>query len=174
MKKKKLPERIKPQGTLDEFLTKLKALGYRFLDGGLFSDAYVKDDVVVKVARNDPGYDTFLEYALAYQDNPYFPTIFKVDVYKEVETYFANSENVTVVTMERLKSVENTKVGFRVSDKVEDDALGLSKIPYRKNPDYIEAMKVLRALKKQVKRIDLHSGNIMYRGKQLVITDPVV
>lgn len=174
MKKKKLPERIKPQGTLEAYSAKLYAEGYREIGRGLFSDAWAKDNVVVKVARNDMGYDRFLEYALAYQHNPYFPKIYHVARYEGVESWNNPYGYATVVTMEKLRSVENTKKGRKTSDRVELDAEGVSKVPFDNSPEYREAMKVLKELKKEVRRIDLHDGNIMYRGKQLVITDPVV
>ena len=181
MKQAKLPEPIEPVGSLYDYYEKLEKMGYRRVGDGYFSSVFVKGNQTIKVAVNDSAYDAFLSYALAYQNNPLMPKIYAVARYKNVQHWSDMGHKrygvaVTVVTMERLKhgpqrdarkrSSYFTEAGFAYSNQGNKAFLPSSTKEER------QASRILGTLFKS-HREDLHSKNIMMRGKQPVIIDPV-
>lgn len=193
IKRKKLPNYLEPQGTYTEFLDKLTSDGYGYVGDGLFSTVYAKDDThVIKVAHGDKGYEVYLSYVLANQENPYFPRVFDVKRFKNVNRSWGKGD-VTVVSMERLeegpeeKRQQKVAIGAfikksTVSDKVSswrrslwgDEKLAMENHPVHLRGKHAKQMlDVMRELSDSRDGLDLHDGNIMYRGNQPVIIDPV-
>lgn len=188
-KKKRLPKLQTASGTLDNYYQRLVADGWKEIGSGYKAKAYTKDGVVLKVACDDAGYDDFLRVALANQDNPYYPKIYSVDRYKNVEYKYEWSEQtykhkrVTVVLMEKLQSAKeagettiNSDWGT-IHNPVADKLRTLGRLVVNGKIEINESeLEVAEALAELFSkhREDLHAENLMYRGKQPVVTDPVV
>jgi len=192
MKKAALPAPVKAQGTLEEYYDKLRKDGWKFAGSGAGGTVYVKGDLALKVS-SDEAYDHFLEYALAHQNNPWFPKIYDVkrfeDVYYSKEDRDNNSrfawtpwtpgkgDDYTVTLMEKLafrkgsykqrKNLSGTMeaTGKEINWGLKPPMKGMSR-------NQKQAVKICAELFKE-HMADLHDRNIMYRGKQPVIIDPV-
>lgn len=132
------------------------------------------DTTVIKVCR-DPAYRSFLVETLKHQDNPWFPQI------KSATEFFPSGEPAfLVVVMERLRKGERDEIAgalcFFDNERFKDITamvrmLGLADI--EKMQHLREVRRVLIKLYKNYGP-DFHKGNIMFRGDQAVITDPIV
>ena len=185
VKRKRLPASLKPSGTLEEFNERLEKEGYRRIGSGLFATAWAKDDThVIKVASNDSAYEDYLSVVMAHQENPYFPRVFDVKRFKGVGFYRKDGGdmNVTVVSMERLQPGEmEPKMALEGHIKLsakhviwDDKALELTKkYPMPNSKHSKQLFRVMKEMNREHGWLDLHSGNIMFRGEQPVIIDPV-
>lgn len=198
MKRVALPAPVKAQGTLEEYYGKLTKDGWKFAGSGAGGTVYTKGEYALKVSE-DGAYDDFLSYALAYQDNPWFPKIYDVKRYEEVfmnpDDRRWNSEKpliwdhrfgqwspgkgstYTVTLMEKLEFKKGTyrqrkKVSTGMEQTAKEINWGLKPPMTKMSRSQKQAAKVLAELFKE-HTADLHDRNIMYRGKQLVIIDPV-
>lgn len=177
LRKKALPEPVEAVGTLDEYYEKLLALGYKHLGSGLYSRVYGKDGHAIKVCIGDDAYNDYLQYVLANQDNPTFPKVYDVKRFKNVkrrETVVWNWDtglDVTVVTMEKLKKLKPQKQRH-ISHHFDIRWNRVFAKPKDKQEERM--FDVLHALQKEGHSIDMHPGNVMLRGDQPVIVDPVI
>lgn len=172
MTKTALPEPMKAKGTLAGLKKRLEKGGYSVTGEGFFATVWTKDDVAIKVAIGDIGYDTWLEECLKNQGNPYFPKIFDVKRFTDVkrERTSVTKLDVTVVSMERLEKKEDkyqaeqlgTKYGRARSRKIKTN-----------DKHERELFKALNRVESSRGWLDIHSENILFRGDQPVITDPV-
>lgn len=123
--------------------------GFRPVGEGKYGSVFEnpKYPFIVKVFMRDTAYLKWLNFAKANPDNPYVPRI-KGKVIKVGDLFMA-------VRLERL-----TKGGS--FDDVYNAADGGNK----------HASKVVDFIEANSKLMDLHDGNIMKRGSQLVIIDP--
>lgn len=171
LKTSKLPDPMKPKGTLKKLENKLFSEGYFRIGSGAFATAYAKDDHVIKVAKNDVGYDTWLSIVLANQDNPFMPKIYDVKRFADVKVD-RNSEfkyDVTVVSMERLHKDYSEFGRQNVGER-----LSWSRKSYQpKDVHEKQLVAILNKLEKERGRLDIGSSNVLFRGKQPVFTDPV-
>lgn len=145
-------------------------------------------DVVYKIgdATDNEGYLAFIK-VLAKQktQNPYFPKIYGVRFIKGKEgDYWGGSNKVFVVAMEKLKPLPNKmrEVCEIFEEEVRTDCYSTNKrnadallgIKRKVPKQLLEAFDALRtAYKSGDCSWDLHSGNFMVRGKQVVCTDPL-
>lgn len=177
--RKSLPKRVEAKGTLEDYYKKLGKMGYLQVGAGFYSRALSNGTQVIKVAVDDTGYDEYLKYVLANQNNPYFPKVYNVKRFKNV---WRNQEqkdhpvapwgermshNVTVITMEKL-----TKAGRKgnvLSTRYQRDW----NKPKAENEQEQRMFDVLEKLDERY-CIDMHSKNVMLRGDQPVVIDPVV
>lgn len=172
MTKTALPKPIPAQDTLAALAKRLREDGYKKVGSGAFAEVWAKGDVAIKVALDDEGYDLWLEECLKNQDNPYFPKIFDVKRFSKVKKVRTHSYtwNATVVSMERLEQKEEkyqaeqlgTKYGWARSRKIKT-----------KDKHERELFKALDRVESSRGWLDIHSENILFRGDQPVITDPV-
>lgn len=179
IKKTPLPDFLAPKGTYEEFQTKMENNGYRVIGSGLFATVWGKkgdNSHVIKVAVDDPGYEEYLQYVLANQENPYFPRVFDVKRFEDVRTSWGKN-NLTVVSMELLQAGQRkTKQAFGLQitralnpydAKLAERAKAKFKTKHEK-----QLLAVMNRMRESRSWLDLHDGNIMYRDKQLVIIDP--
>lgn len=144
----------------DKLVDFIKKSTSRFLDFGAYSNVYLmKDGTVAKVYRvgNDPAYHRFVSYVLRAKKNRYLPNIYDV----------LSFEDHRVVIMERL-----SKIAF-VDFKPIYNAIEF--LEYDKSDKELD--RVCRKLEELAGgedfALDIHDGNIMMRGNQPVITDPL-
>lgn len=182
IKRAKLPDRLQPTGNLDQFHDRLRTDGYKIIGNGLYAEVWAKDNDdshVIKVARDDVGYDEYLSYVLANQENPYFPRVFDVKRFKGVKNVWSGGD-ITVVSMERLtkggkkakkqlskRLHRGAKDATWYTEEQKKAARAMFKTKHEK-----QLLEVMTALSKTRGWLDLHDGNIMHRGNQLVVIDP--
>lgn len=166
----------------------------RVLGYGVYAQVYSKKDnkrTAVKIGyldKDDFGSYAYLNYikiVSKMSDNPFFPKVNSVTVFKQR----GHGDVCYVVELERLR--RNTTVSNYV---LEDDIIWLTNkdgrtlrrevrdayrlcdivVPESLKLHYVQMIKVLRHLAVRYGHdLDVHEENVMFRGKQLVVTDPV-
>lgn len=135
---------------------------------GLYSSVLSRPDLnyVVKIFHNDPGYETYVKYIMKYQNNPHVP--------KMRGKVLSVGAGFKVVRLERLEPYTYTP-DQQKSLEIIDDYVSKDKF-YRerdkKDFPYQQMIPVLDDILKHT-GLDMHSGNIMFRGSVPVITDPL-
>lgn len=147
------------------------------LGTGYFS--YVKQhpkrkNEVIKLATNDRAYCLYLRIVLANQNNPFFPKVY--------EAYKLEGENTVMVRMEKLDSMRremwlsDTNPKKKLLRNIQNQ-LRYSFCPTVKPYTSRFHMQAVAAINNMCDEhnigVDLHGGNVMFRGRQIVITDPV-
>lgn len=184
--KRRLPRPLTTEGNLTAYYNRLRKEGWKVAGRGAYARVFQKDGVVLKVAVDDPAYDKYLAYVLAHQDNPYFPKVYDVKRYEgvhymppvadELAWFKPLGSNVTTVMMEQLGKSKGKARKF--SEKAADAARPWTNEHIKAdNPHEQELFDVLYALRNDRRGyavgLDLHAGNILLRGNQPVVTDPV-
>ena len=176
-KKHPLYDLLKYSASLVEFIENLRREGYeKYLAGeGMYAGVFANpdDDWVVKLYyADDRGYEIYLRYIMQNQNNVHVPKITGKPV-----TFL---KKYRIVRMEKLRKYEmNNK-----NDQEVYHAL-ISYINFKKTyPEYIpsnvqwltkkypQLSDLIDLMVKNHDRLDLHSGNIMFRDDVPVITDP--
>jgi hypothetical protein len=180
--------------SLPDYLTRLvKKAGVKKLGGGAYSQVFQHPkygNVVVKVyTAKDRDYARYVQFCLKHQSNPYVPRIADEVKYKSPE-----GEKYNIVFLEKMTAMKTARgVAAKLQkafSKLEPEEL--SDIEYhceeqdmpelfeyldalvkegRANSSFVELWKHIRSYGKD--KFDMHPGNVMLRGQQLVITDPV-
>lgn len=152
------------------------------LGRGCFASVYASGQSrVIRVTdRNDWGYLTYLEKIRSYgRMNPWFPVVHHVDVYMD-----CNDRMGMCVVLERLTRPWNewgeTDDSWKPYKKIMEEIETAADHPastaqwIRDNRELTEALNVVQSAKRSSGHaVDLHFGNIMLRGSQLVLTDPL-
>jgi hypothetical protein len=137
------------------------------LSGGAFSSVYTKDDfpdVVLKLTRKDRGYEHYVKLVESNKSVKYFPRIHRIIKIKGGKGYIieklSNSKRTTNV-------VDACRSYFW--DKENPPKLLL------KYPGLVGAIdKMRRVANKSNLNLDMHNGNLRWRGDVPVIIDPFV
>jgi hypothetical protein len=185
--------------TIQNYVQRLKKLGIRRIGGGeyglVFQHPTLPDVVVKLLVEKDPDYMSWVQFSQKHQDNPYVPKIFNVSQDKnrfdpEMFKRFGSSNllDMHLIFMEKLKPVtmnEYKKFGTHLADLANGvarkDAFMWKHI--RDTPilwSLLSKQKEDLALAEVAKFIsdghagmlDVHEGNVMKRGAQVVIIDP--
>jgi hypothetical protein len=134
----------------------MKKYGWKHVGNGASAKVYAHDakDYIIKVYGPDRGYDTWLKFMEQHQSNPYVPKI-RGKVVKL-------AKNVSVVRLEKLKEASMNDAypffGKIASDEAPDD----------KN------LRVLWDFLRDYKYdVDSAPANVMMRGSQIVLIDPL-
>jgi hypothetical protein len=163
--------------SMAEFVENLKANGYqKYLIGeGWYSGVFARpeDRYVIKIFQKDPGYEYFLTYMKSNQHNPHVPKI-KGKPVRFLKKY-------TIVRLEKLRAVGAHQKDYDVFQRIRDYVYDHSstKAPALLNQQWIEKTypqlpEILDSLAQNRHSLDLHQGNVMFRGDVPVITDPYV
>jgi hypothetical protein len=167
---------------IKRYSSKVKPLaqcGLDQIDGGCFASVFESDTdanskYVVKVgsSRGDP-YLSFAKHVVKMRKpNKFLPRIKKIFIVDD-EYY---------VVLERLKKLDPlcNDADFIHVNSISNANLfmkeitNLLEIKHRDNKELMRAIKIVARLKKAHRATwDLHSANVMLRGRQLVITDPL-
>lgn len=169
------------------------------IGSGLYANVYSNDtiDIVVKITSgNDLGYLAYIKAITAFElNNSYIPRILKVIHYRYADD---SPERGTVrdgigrndrfvITMEKLDSPmrdNNSSHGKcrKFNDFVDNFSGIMRNIAYGEKVDWSkyskkhqEVFALLEIARESIgaRWYDLHTGNIMMRGSQFVITDPI-
>lgn len=160
----------------DDFIfTLVKQHKMRQIGHGEFGAVFAPPNTnkpVVKVCR-DEAYEAFITQILDHQTNPWFPKVYSATVHhpKDGDPYL-------VVEMERLRKGSFVEiqgaVGLFTCNPNQITAIGsLFSLPTKQMQHLSVVRKVLAKLHKKYAP-DIHKGNILFRGNQAVLTDPVV
>ena len=153
-------------GDLDE---NLEANGFKkyVVGTGLYSSVLSRPDLnyVVKIFDRDPGYEKYLNYVVKYQKNPHVP--------KMRGKVISLGPRFKVVRLEKLEPYDYSNVQQRNDfDAIDEYVYGA-----KTNREYLkgELPEILPVLDEIMSHsgLDLHSGNLMFRGSVPVITDPL-
>ena len=173
----------------DDWHKILTGHGFSQLGNGLYATVWEhpKFPYVLKIFRShDEAYKHWVKFCMDHNDNPHFPKFVSTKVWPI-------TRNVSAVRMEKLtkfnnedypdfvKSIYNLDISqIIVNDKWEVvDQLGYQKPPSwdeycAAHPLWIPALKMTDEFIKRYRyRKDMHKGNFMMRGNDIVITDPV-
>jgi hypothetical protein len=135
--------------TLREIMTKY---GFSLLGAGIYGAVFGKSGYpyVIKVFRKDVAYMKWIQFALKHQDNPYIPRI-RGKVVRIGSTFMA-------IRLEKLTESSPNLDTSTLYDAADD------------GDEY--ALQVVDFLEQNNKLLDLHAGNVMMRGNQMVVIDP--
>ena len=148
----------------------LEAGGFKkyVIGTGLYSSVLSRPDLnyVVKIFYNDPGYETYLTYMAKYKNNPHVPKI--------RGKVLSVGRGFKVVRLERLEPY-SYKPEQKSSLEAIDDYVSMNtnqRNRFKKDFPYQEMLPVLDDILQHT-GLDMHNGNIMFRGSVPVITDPL-
>lgn len=186
-----LSKQVLTAETMSQYLKRLKRLGLKSLGSGTYSEVFQHpklNNVVVKVHQINGGFDAYTAFCQANTANPYVPKIFQVvsdPVGLERDGW---GTNFTAVFMEKLRpltTVEDKKFTAYIEGLVGINPSGKTLDYYAENSEFWKAVakqKKDRDLAKILSWIfktpgmhpDLYSSNVMKRGSQIILADPVV
>lgn len=139
--------------------------GYSLLGSGCYSAVFEGQDKTRAIKIGSTLADPWLIYAEQVQslDNPLFPRIYSLHTFEYEDYYVAITERLTCVGDNWGPDAE----WMRLSREIRDCS--------STEPCVREAGKLLNSLLHNIDyaRLDLHKGNIMKRGNQLVLNDPL-
>lgn len=187
--------------SLHDYLTRLVSReGIKRLGGGAFSQVFQHPQFHNVVAKVYSGKDTlfakYVQWCLKHQNNPYVPKIIEEVVYHDPDPK-AKIKSYRIVFMQKMMKIKTwaafvaafaLALGLDATNNDEKEII--DELMADKYDMFILITAVKRAfelgkgdkhfvevwkhiLSYGVWNIDLHQGNIMLRGKQLVFTDPV-
>jgi len=166
------------QRTAEDILEKA---GYQKLGHGLYANVWWRKDksyVLKLVSSNDRAYARYVRMCMS-NPNPHFP--------KFRGSFMRVNDNYNAIRMEKLSPVVRTRDMYDMVSVLESYIWHSAKLlswPANLERD-IQAMYVLEQTQPGITeacdliatlpkvKIDMHLGNIMMRGKTIVITDPV-
>ena len=162
-----------------------KVHGLKALGAGMFSKVFqhpTLPSVVVKVVcSKDRNYLQYLHWASKRQDNPYVPRLY------DIFTYGQGCNRYSIIFMEKLRAVPHSRLWPKldklfaqrdVLDWLDPDAPGTVRKLLRRtirttnDENLREVCKYV--LEHHGSNTDMHHGNFMLRGSQVVFTDPVM
>lgn len=164
----------------------IKAQGeYHRLGSGAYGVVYGsrKSDIVYKVGEVDgnEGYISFIKVLSRVKThNPYLPKVYGVRFIKD-----RRGNEYFVVALERLQELpgrmedaaEMMRDILQEDEEFKDQAASVLGITYKVPRELKQAIKILKQAHKEASKTyadwDLHLGNFMARGRQLVVTDPL-
>ena len=187
--------------TFNDYCIDLECSGYELIGQGGFGRVFATPSAkhVIKVARKttNENPDRWFNYAKAVMgiDNPFFPKVESITMYGD----YRNLLSFYVARMERLKPLNNNEITGIITDIIQEAILrqwrtekGMcktilhygwiddEKLIYKsiggkkKIPDFMDAMRVIKKVKSRYHaEDDIYDANIMRRGRQLVIIDPI-
>lgn len=160
---------------LSKFTEFLKDHGFVQLGMGAFGAVYEKPGYpwVFKIFTGDPAYRRYISYVIQNQSNPYVPKI-KGGIIKINQNTFA----IRIEKLEPFRRAASSKKILTLY-QILRDARTVSDI-YDKDMEWLrknypEIIDVLTAIgRSKGNWLDIHSKNLMMRGKTPVLADPVI
>lgn len=172
--------------TREEYERVLKNAGFCHIGGGLYAEVYGLPgaDWVVKATRGDIAYTKFLHFVRQ------LPCELFPHIYDHFEIGTENGYFWTVTVLEKLENLRTRQDANTLANVAHYTAsMSMSKGEYFwwgdkpdtsvLSGDFQAACELLGEYAAEVNQtakrginLDLHSGNIMLRGEQMVITDP--
>jgi hypothetical protein len=182
---------------LQEYVKRLKKLGIKQLGSGNFADVFqhpTMPNVVVKLlTEHDRGYEAYVKFAQKNKSNKYVPRILQVvDADKAFDKKGEyDMGDLRLIFMEKLEPIHYNKYidfGEHVVDcagikakkgehiNVEKALMDLATwkacAAQTKDKDLAAVAKFVVKTEGGPVQLDMHDGNMMMRGSQVIITDP--
>ena len=167
------------------FIDQIEAEGYGYFGCGAFAEVYTNSQTkrAVKIGKKDDEYLVFAKAVFALEQrrksrNPYLPLIYNLTIHS---TWY-------MVEMELLKRLKNSgrmqqanqlmDAIYKVVGDVGDDHCPRDIAEYvtRFDSNVWELAAIIGIVLKHQRRdivLDVHKENVMLRGSQLVVTDPI-
>ncbi len=169
--------------TLDQYTRRLRKMKIKQLGSGAYSRVYAHpehEDVAVKLLTDeDPRYLKFAKECMKL-DNPWLPKVYSIE-----KVRFGDGEVSHLIFMERLNKPTAVKIK-KASEVIQQDLPACLRINagnfanfrpmvWRRVKQYTKdkSIKQMANLLAKIDTNDIHDGNVMMRGDQLVFTDPV-
>lgn len=185
---------------LQNYVKRLKKLGIKRLGGGSFANVFqhpTLPDVVVKLlVENDWGYEQYVKFSQKNPANKYVPKILQVVNADQAfdKKHEADVENLRLIFMEKLQPALDDdylefandcsatlylkgNANFARMDSAINYMNSVStwvQLSTQKKDPQLAALAqfIVKTRGKRGAALDMHSGNIMMRGNQVVVTDP--
>ncbi len=171
-----------PRVHYNTFVERLEAQGYSWGDAGAFAEVYINKQTkrVVKIGEKGDAYLVFAKavFALSKQRqplNPYLPRIYNLTVRS---TWYM----VEMELLQPLRGSQHAKEGTRLIEALER-VVGRGRCPrdiavyITQFPSQVWELAAIISLaindSSRSPVLDLHHCNLMLRGHQLVVTDPL-
>ena len=137
------------------------------LDDGSYATVHErgKHNSVIRIGRDDPGYEGFVKYV---KDNPDDPHLPKIYAHKIIPT------KLTTVNITRLEKLENLSYSHPINQVLGNGpSFTLINRMRAIHPTFADSLEKLTKHPNSRKWLDMHPGNIMQRKDGTpVITDP--
>lgn len=175
----KLPDPIKTRLCDYDYSRRLLRNGYKSLGFGSFGEVFGREngqDVIKVGCVNSDGYIPFLRYVGMRSSNPHLPYIKKLEIF-DTDPASPYSNPYYVVRMERLSGIADLA---RDSLTASYDEMGITDLndlaePQNLTPKTRAMVYIKRMLIELYEQYaqDIKFGNVLFRDRTLVITDPV-
>ena len=169
--------------SIGDFMQAMRREGYKkyIIGDGLYAGVFMRspeDNQVIKIFdTTDTGYKRYLDFVLKNKTNIHVPVIkgypvpflkkYTIVRMEKLRPYSNSSEydqNIFTIIISLVRDIHSGKTNPKPSD--------LKKSIKEFKKSFPTIMPVLELLAKNYDSLDLHSKNIMFRGKIPVITDP--
>ncbi len=182
----KVAELFLVEETLKDYSDRLvKTLNVKRLGSGAYAHVFQHpafSNVVVKVfTARDKTYKRYLAWCLKHQNNKYVPKIIEAVPFKS-----DTGDAYTIVFMQKMTKVSESKFGDWLESMFGEKIAAI----YHDDEDWSKLYAAIHKASAKIKdadfkeiwdhvlsygehRLDLHAGNIMMRGNQVVFSDPV-
>ena len=169
----------------DEAAEILISKGYEQLGSGAFANVFQRksrpNEVIKLFGTSDNAYADYLKFVMKHQNNPHFPKVFGKPM-KITSTYYA----VKLEKLEPYDKNNNLHKAIELALKL-STYLGPNDSPEdikTHEPEYDKILDSKPKLKEAIFHLaqfknksiydwDIHSGNVMWRGNDIVLTDPI-
>jgi hypothetical protein len=169
---------ISRPGYRDEAAEILRSKGYEELGSGTFANVFQRksrpNEVIKLFGTNDDAYESYINFIMKHQDNPHFPKVIGKPILITHDYYAVKLEKLEPYEIKRdsvefINNIDNYLHNFSSKSRNESFENYLDAFPKFK-----EALDLLKTHKDEVLfGWDIHSGNIMWRGNTIVLTDPL-
>lgn len=141
--------------------------GFTLLGDGYMASVYGsnKYPYAIKLFINDRGYENWLKFCFANQDNPYVPKLRSKSI-----TTVVKDPLIRAIRMEKLAPARTVGRRTEIAEFERRYDLWMYDNNYEEEDQHLA--QVFGILKHYNNHLDLHDGNFMLRGDQLVVTDP--
>lgn len=168
---------IKLDMQLDDFQEFMESQGFKHLGTGSLGIVFEKPGYpwVFKVFKNDPAYLSFIKYARRNQQNQYLPKVRGGIIEINPTTYAVRIEKLTPIDNSTFIKISN--VFYTIQDIVADERdEDLEEHERAIIKNYYGLYEFVNAWWNGVfgdVSLDIHAANLMMRGNQPVLSDPV-
>lgn len=148
----------------------IKEFGFTNYGSGEYGLVFSKPQLpyVVKLFMKDAAYLKWMDFCKQHSDNPYCPKI-RGKVIRITDIFY-------VIRLEKLEPISTRSGWYDLSKILSEPEWALrtwdsrpSEVPQLKDP---HLRQILMFFARNKKLLDIHSGNVMRRGDQVVIIDP--
>lgn len=175
-KKTDVYEIFKNSHSIHEFDRRMKNAGYEEyrIGWGFYASVwhYTGDPFVIKFFKDDRGYNEYLKFMLANQDNPHVPKIFGRPVSLR-HPYW--KDIYRIVRLELLEPYDGyNPYQNKMYQLIKNSVNGVNEY-YKKElyQTFPKIEPIIDYLNKKREAVDLNPGNIMFRGTTPIISDPL-